>query len=277
MKVTKNIDTYNFGAKIEGIDLSKELSEEQINEIRQTWIENQVVFFPNQKISNEEFARFARYFGDYGEDPYLKAMPEHNHIVEVKRSAKEKTSPFGGTWHSDWSFMKNPPALTLLYSKIIPPVGGDTLFASTKDAYIDLEPSLRDSIKDLSGVHSAMLPYADDGFYATELEDRSMNIVTSKKAKAKQNHPIIKKHNESKLDTLFINPVYTIGIESKSDEESFNLLTSLYEHILQDKYIYRHKWSEDTLLMWDIRSVMHMAEGGYDGHDRLLHRITIAG
>ena len=168
MKVTKNIDSYNFGAKIEGIDLSKELSEEQINEIRQTWIENQVVFFPNQKISNEEFARFARYFGDYGEDPYLKAMPEHNHIVEVKRSAKEKTSPFGGTWHSDWSFMKNPPAMTLLYSKIIPPVGGDTLFASTKDAYIDLEPSLRDSIKDLSGVHSAMLPYADDGFYATE-------------------------------------------------------------------------------------------------------------
>ena len=78
-----------------------------------------------------------------------------------------------------------------------------------------------------------------------------MNIVTSKKAKAMQNHPIIKKHNESKLDTLFINPVYTIGIESKNDEESFSLLTSLYEHILQDKYIYRHKWSEDTLLMWD--------------------------
>ena len=93
MKVTKNIDSYNFGAKIEGLDLSKELSKEQINEIRQTWIENQVVFFPNQKITNEEFARFARYFGDYGEDPYLKAMPEHNHIVEVKRSAKEKHHP----------------------------------------------------------------------------------------------------------------------------------------------------------------------------------------
>ena len=131
--------------------------------------------------------------------------------------------------------------------------------------------------EDLSGVHSAILPYADDGFYATELEDRSMNIVTSKKAKAMQNHPIIKKHNESKLDTLFVNPVYTVGIDSKSDDEAASLLASLYEHILQDKYIYRHKWSEDTLLMWDNRSVMHMAEGGYDSYDRLLHRITIAG
>ena len=122
-----------------------------------------------------------------------------------------------------------------------------------------------------------MLPYADNGFYATESEERSMDIVTSKEARATQKHPVIKKHDESNLETLFVNPVYTVGIDDKDDIEAGTILSSLYEHILQDKFIYRHKWDEDTLLMWDNRSVMHMAEGGYDGHDRLLHRITIAG
>ena len=167
--------------------------------------------------------------------------------------------------------------MTLLYSKIIPPVGGDTLFASTKDACSELSSTLREQVKSLSGIHSAMLPYADNGFYATESEERSMDIVTSKDARATQKHPVIKKHNESNLETLFVNPVYTVGIDDKDDMEAGTILSSLYEHILQDKFIYRHKWDEDTLLMWDNRSVMHMAEGGYDGHDRLLHRITIAG
>ena len=277
MKVTKKFEPYSFGAMIENIDLSADLTADQISQIRSVWIDNQVVFFPNQKLTNEQFARFARYFGDYGEDPYLRAMPEHNHIVEVKRSKKEKTSPFGGTWHSDWSFLNNPPAMTLLYSKIIPPVGGDTLFASTKDACTELSSALREQVKNLSGIHSAMLPYADNGFYATESEERSMDIVTSKEARATQRHPVIKKHNESNFETLFVNPVYTVGIDNKDDIEAGTILSSLYEHILQDRFIYRHKWDEDTLLMWDNRSVMHMAEGGYDGYDRLLHRITIAG
>ena len=277
MKVTKKFESYSFGAKIENIDLSAELTADQISQIRNVWIDNQVVFFPNQKLTNEQFARFARYFGDYGEDPYLRAMPEHNHIVEVKRSKEEKTSPFGGTWHSDWSFLNKPPAMTLLYSKIIPPVGGDTLFASTKDACTELSSALREQVKNLSGIHSAMLPYADNGFYATESEERSMDIVTSKEARATQRHPVIKKHNESNFETLFVNPVYTVGIDNKDDIEAGTILSSLYEHILQDRFIYRHKWDEDTLLMWDNRSVMHMAEGGYDGYDRLLHRITIAG
>ena len=73
MKVTKKLESYSFGAMIENIDLSAELTADQISQIRNVWIDNQVVFFPNQKLTNEEFARFARYFGDYGEDPYLRA------------------------------------------------------------------------------------------------------------------------------------------------------------------------------------------------------------
>ena len=76
---------------------------------------------------------------------------------------------------------------------------------------------------------------------------------------------------------LFINPVYTLEIEGLKKEESDMLLFELYSHMGQEKYIFRHQWEPDMLIMWDNRTVMHMAEGGYDGHERLLHRITIAG
>ena len=76
---------------------------------------------------------------------------------------------------------------------------------------------------------------------------------------------------------VFINPVYTIQIEGISKDESDALLFELYIHMAKEKYVYRHKWQSDMLIMWDNRTVIHMAEGGYDGHERLLHRITIAG
>ena len=119
------------------------------------------------------------------------------------------------------------------------------------------------------------MPYADDGFYATEKEERAMKILPSKKAKETQLHPLVKMHPETKKKCLFINPVYTVAINNFSDEESFLLLSSLYEHMTQEKYIYRHKWSKNTLLMWDNRTVVHAADGGYDGYDRLMHRITV--
>jgi taurine dioxygenase len=155
-------------------------------------------------------------------------------------------------------------------------VGGDTLFANTQKAYEELDSDLKEQIKDLKVVHSAKLPYADDGFYATEKEERAMDIITSKEAKKEEIHPLVKIHPETNQKCLFVNPVYTSHVLGMDEEESFLLLLKLYDHMTQERFIYRHKWSENMLLMWDNRTVMHMADGGYDGYDRLLHRITIA-
>ena len=133
-----------------------------------------------------------------------------------------------------------------------------------------------EQIKDLKVVHSAKLPYADDGFYATEKEERAMDIITSKEAKKEEIHPLVKIHPETNQKCLFVNPVYSSHVHGMDEEESFLLLLKLYDHMTQERFIYRHKWSENMLLMWDNRTVMHMADGGYDGYDRLLHRITIA-
>ena len=275
MKYETPKNSAQLGVEINELNLSETFSNEEIKKIRQVWLDYGVAVFPNQKLSHEQFEKFSLLFGNFGDDPYLKSLDERPNIVEVKRSAKEKAPPFGGSWHSDWSFQKNPPSATLLHSKIIPPVGGDTLFANTQLAYEDLDDEMKKKINNLEVIHSASLPYADDGFYATEKDKRAMKILPSKKAKETQLHPLVKTHSETKKKCLFINPVYTIAINEYSDEDSFFLLSYLYEHMTQEKYVYRHKWSENMLLMWDNRTVVHQADGGYDGYERLLHRITI--
>ena len=205
-------------------------------------------------------------------------MENHPNIIEVKRDADEKAPPFGGSWHSDWSFQENPPSATLLHSKIIPPIGWETLFLNTHKAYEDLSISIKEKINNLKVIHSAARPYADDGFYALEKnKDRSMKIKPSKKAKDIILHPLVRTHPETRRKSLFINPVYTIAIDGLSEDESKSLLNELFNHMENEIYIYKHSWEPNMLVMWDNRSVNHCAQGGYEGHERLLHRITLSG
>ena len=275
MRVSENLSKNGIGVEVSDFSLA-DLTRENISFLRSKWVEYGLIVFPKLPLSHDEFKDFALSFGDFGDDPFISSLPDYPNIAEIKRSAKEKATPFGGTWHSDWSFMKKPPSATLLHSKIIPPVGGNTLFANTEKAFAALPDEMKDKLRNLKVIHSAKIPYADDGFYALEKEERSMKILPSKEAKATFSHPMIKIHPETKKECLFINPVYTINIEGFSEDESQQLLWELYEHMIQDQFIYEHVWNENMLIMWDNRTVMHQATGGYDGYDRLVHRITLA-
>ena len=275
MRVNENLSKNGIGVEVSDFSLS-DLTAENVAFLRSKWVEYGLIVFPKLPLSHDEFKDFALSFGNFGDDPFISSLPDYPNIAEIKRSANEKATPFGGTWHSDWSFMKKPPSATLLHSKIIPPVGGNTLFANTEKAFAALPEKMKDKLRNLKVIHSAKIPYADDGFYALEKEERSMKILPSKEAKATFSHPMIKIHPETKKECLFINPVYTINIEGFSEDESQQLLWELYQHMIQDQFVYEHVWNEDMLIMWDNRTVMHQATGGYDGFDRLLHRITLA-
>ena len=275
MRVNENLSKNGIGVEVSEFSLS-DLTAENVAFLRSKWVEYGLIVCPKLPLSHDEFKDFALSFGNFGDDPFISSLPDHPNIAEIKRSANEKATPFGGTWHSDWSFMKKPPSATLLHSKVIPPVGGNTLFANTEKAFAALPEEMKDKLRNLKVIHSAKIPYADDGFYALEKEERSMKILPSKEAKATFSHPMIKIHPETKKECLFINPVYTINIEGFSEDESQQLLWELYEHMIQDQFVYEHVWNEDMLIMWDNRTVMHQATGGYDGFDRLLHRITLA-
>ena len=275
MRVSENLSKNGIGVEVTDFSLA-DLTRENISFLRSKWVEYGLIVFPKLPLSHDEFKDFALSFGDFGDDPFISSLQDYPNIAEIKRSANEKATPFGGTWHSDWSFMKNPPSATLLHSKIIPPVGGNTLFANTEKSFAALPEEMKNKLRKLKVIHSAKIPYADDGFYALEKEERSMKILPSKEAKATFTHPMVNIHPETNKECLFINPVYTINVEGFSDDESQQLLWELYEHMIQDQFVYEHVWNEDMLIMWDNRTVMHQATGGYDGYDRLLHRITLA-
>jgi taurine dioxygenase len=264
------------GALVQGIDLRQPLSADTVAEIRNAWLQHQVLAFPDQDLSLEDLERVALHIGPFGTDPFFRAVPGHPHIAQVRRDAGERTKIFAETWHSDWSFLPQPPQATLLFGNVIPPVGGDTLFANQYLAWEALSPAMQALLRDKQGIHSARRGYARDGMYGERDAGRSMAIRYGNDALATQPHPIARVHPETGRTALFVSPGYTIGIEDMPDADAQPLLLELFRHQVRDDFLYRHRWQPGMLAMWDNRCVVHAATGGYDGHARLLHRITVA-
>lgn len=263
------------GALVRGLDLKQALTDAQVAEIRRHWLEHKVLAFTDQDLAIEDIERFASTIGPLGSDPYFAAIPGHPHVAQVRRNANERTPIFAESWHSDWSFLAQPPAATVLYGNVIPPVGGDTLFADQYAAWDALPAELKSLVDGRQGVHSARRGYSRQGAYGEKDKGRSMAIRYSDSAMATQLHPIARKHPETGRTALFVSVGYTIGIDGMSDEEAAPILRALFEHQARPEFVYRHRWSRGMLVVWDNRCVNHAATGGYDGYDRLLHRITV--
>ena len=276
-KLTISAHDDGFGASISGVDLSSQLSAEEIQEIRKAWVKHRVVYFPDQPMNHDQLARFTLSFGGFGDDPYVKSIEDHQNILEVRRDPDEDVAPFGGGWHSDWSFQETPPSATILHSKVIPPLGGDTWYADGVAGYAALDPTTQSEIDDLITIHSARRPYSHEGYLKSRGPERSMTILPNDSALQTQEHPMVRTHPESGEKVLWINLVYTLSVKGLSDSDSQSLLDHLFEHLLDERFIYKHKWKANMLTMWDNRSVQHCAQGGYDGHLRVLHRTTVAG
>lgn len=264
------------GAEVTGVDLTQPLSADSIAAIRSAWLEHHILSFPNQAMNDDDLERFTRYFGDFGHDPFFDPIEDRKHIAAIRRDADEKSPLFAENWHSDWSFQAQPPAGTCLLGITIPPVGGDTLFANQHAALDAMPPEMRAQYDGLTAIHSAGLAYAPDGAYGDKDEGRSMAIRPDESARAVQAHPLVREHPETGRPGLFSCMGYIMGFEDMSQEEALPLLQQLYAWQSREEFVYRHQWQENMLIMWDNRSVLHCATGGYDGHDRLLHRTTIA-
>ncbi|MDB5430266.1 MAG: Taurine dioxygenase [Caulobacter sp.] len=267
-----------FGAEITGVDISRPLPAPVLAAVKDAWARHSILWFPDQPLTHDQLEAFTLQFGDFGWDPYVKPMEGRPHILEVRRDPQETASPFGGAWHSDWSFQQSPPAGTLLHAKIIPPMGGDTLYADGYAAWEALDADTQARLKSMKAIHSATRPYGANGLYANEPDGyRAMQIINSSEADKIWTHPIARVHPASGRTALFINPIYTVGIEGMDEAGSEALLTQLFGHMLEQRFIYRHSWAPDMLTLWDNRCALHCATGGYDGHARVLHRTTVAG
>ncbi len=266
------------GAIVTGIDLSKGLSGDLTDELRSHWLKNKVLIFPDQNLSITQLVDFSRCFGEIGEDPFFGHIDEHENVAAIQRNAAEKTPIFAEVFHSDWSFLPIPPAGTILYGIKIPPVGGNTLFANQVMAYESLPRSIRDRADQLVAIHSAALGYAPDGAYGKKDREngRSMRIYFDEKARETYEHPLVRTHHETGEKALYSSAAYIQGFAGLEKQESEKLLSELYAHQGKDEFVYSHSWRKNMLVMWDNRSVLHAATGGYDGYERLLYRTTIA-
>ncbi|HEY8572088.1 TauD/TfdA family dioxygenase [Phenylobacterium sp.] len=266
-----------FGAEITGLDLSRPLDKEQLAEVKAAWAAHAVVRFPDQPLSLEELEAFTLQIGAFGHDPFIKPMAGHPNVLELRREPDEKATNFGAGWHSDWSFQPQPPAGTILHAQVVPPVGGDTLFCDCARAYEALSPTMKRMLAALTAIHSAGRAYGTKGVFARETEARTMQIIVSEEADKTHPHPLVRTHPVTGRKALFVSPVYTVGIEGMTPKESAAVLGFLFQHMTQEGFVYRHRWAPNMLLMWDNRCTMHLAEGGYDGHLRVMHRTTVAG
>ena len=265
------------GARVTGVDLSGHLPDGLVADLREAWLEHHVLAFPGQRMDDDALERFTLAFGGFGEDPFIAPIPGRRHIIAVERAANETSPIFAETFHSDWSFQARPPAGTCLYGIRIPPVGGDTLFANQHLALEQLPDALREKVEGRKAIHSAQKAYAPDGFYGdNDAPDRAMTIRPSVEARQTQLHDFIRAHPETGRLGLFGCLGYIIGFEDMEEAEALPLLVELYQHQSREGFHYRHRWEPGMLLMWDNRSLLHAATGGYAGHHRLLHRTTIA-
>ena len=265
------------GSFVEGLDV-KRATDSDLAALSQLLAERGVVFLRDQHLSPEDQVALTARFGEVLRVPYVKHLDEHPDIIAVLKEADEKKiSTFGGTWHSDFSFLDQPPSLTILYGREIPPFGGDTLWSSQYAAFDALSPRMQEMMCGLSAVQTGW-PHGTKGPGPNAAVSRSV-VMTRNDPTADREviHPVVRVHPITKRKALFVNPVYTQRFDGMTEEESKPLLSYLFAHATKPEFTCRLQWEVGTLALWDNRCVLHLAINDYDGSRRLLHRTTVAG
>ncbi|RPH74946.1 MAG: taurine dioxygenase [Candidatus Rokuibacteriota bacterium] len=261
-----------LGAEILDVDLAGELSDDTVAAIRRAWLEHLVVFFRDQDLPPARFLAFARRFGEPIEYPFVKGLDECPQIIPVLKLEHE-TINFGGIWHSDTAYLDIPPMASMLVAREVPPAGGDTEFANMYLAYETLSEGMKRLIHGLVAVNSSAA--AD---VSRTREDR---LKDSARADARKEysaaHPVVRVHPETGRRALYVNVAHTVHFEGMTEEESAPLLQYLYRHQVRPEFTCRFRWRPGSLAFWDNRCAQHNAINDYQGHRRLLHRITLAG
>ena len=264
--------TPNIGAEIIGDNLFDDLSSSLCDEIYKTLIENKVIFFRNQNISNDQHIKFAKSFGDIEPPhpvyPHVDKYPE---IVLLEND--ENRPPDTDVWHTDVTFKPKPPFASILYSKIIPSIGGDTLWSCLSSIYDALPNDTRNYLETLHAVHD--MGDFRNTFVNNEPVGSAEKLNEGFIKFGSSIHPIIKTHPITKKKLIYVNPGFTNHIVGLNATDSNNLLNYLFTFMNKPEFQIRFKWTENTIAIWDNRCTMHYAIGDYMPYHRKMHRVTV--
>jgi alpha-ketoglutarate-dependent taurine dioxygenase len=265
----------HIGAEIHGVDLRAPLAPDVAAEIRSALLRWKVVFFRDQHVSQAQHVAFGRQFGEVTPaHPTLPAhFPEHPEILVLdNQQAADRGGPrIESRWHTDVTFVPNPPMASILRGVIVPPYGGDTQWTNLAVAYERLSEPIRDLVDRLHAVHHNTLPIARgemESAYQSQFQSSYLASV----------HPVVRVHPETGERVLFVNPTFTSHIVELSRQEGRHLLAVLYEHLANPEFTVRFRWEPDSIAFWDNRATAHIVPTDIPpGFHRHMQRITLAG
>ena len=260
-----------LGAEIGGIDLSDELDAPTIAAIRQALLDHLVIFFRDQQLGPDRYLAFARAFGQPVAYPLLRGIPGYPTINEIAKLERERSN-FGGIWHSDTTYLAQPPMGSILYALEVPPFGGDTLFANQYLAYETLSEPLRAFLDGLTAVNTSAK--AD---VSKTREELIRNTGDAPAPDYVSEHPAVRAHPETGRKALFVNVAHTSHFKGMTEKESAPILAYLFEHQVKPEFTCRFAWRKGSLAFWDNRATQHNPINDYHGYRRVMRRITLAG
>lgn len=268
-----------MGAEITGLDLSAGVDKDAAQVLRDALAQHHMVVLRDQHLDLARQKAVTRVFGPVMQLPYVSPIEDDPDVIAVLKEASERNSGvFGGEWHSDFSFLENPPAGSVLNAVEIPEVGGDTVWSSQVAAYRSLPAHLKAFLDDHPAIHVGK-PYGVK--FAPPQKDRANASIKMSRGDPEADrevlHPSVITHPETGDRAIFLNPIYTVKFEGLTEDESRPFLDQIYKHATRPDFSCRHRWQAGDLVIWDNRMTLHYATNDYDGSRRLLYRTTYSG
>lgn len=260
-----------LGAEIHGVDLAGELTEAIVSRIRESLLVHGVVFFRDQNLDAGSLLALSRKFGNPAPYPFV-AGTKYPEVVEVRKEPHEQMN-FGGLWHSDTSYLEKPPLGSILYAVEVPPQGGDTLFSCMYRAYDALSDELKNELVGKIAINSSSKKAA--AVTRTARIDDSPG--KQKNQLFRSRHPIVRTHPETGRKSLYCSLAHTVKIEGMDETASVAVLEQLYTEQQREEFVCRFKWQRGSVAFWDNRCTQHNAMNDYQGHRRVMLRVTIEG
>jgi taurine dioxygenase len=266
--------TASIGAEVRGIQLERATDDPDVMaRIEQALHDHLVLFFRDQhELTPDGQVRFASAFGPIEYHAFAKPHPEHPEMVVLDQTTPERDG--SNSWHSDSSFLEQPAFGSVLRAVQLPPLGGDTCWASMYAAYDALSPRLRALLDGCTGVHDIIVPLekAIAGGHSV-----GSDLAAIRREWPPVEHPVVRTHPVTGRKALYVNNNFTTRMNGIAKEESDVLLPFLLQHVQRPDFQVRFRWEPGAVAFWDNRCTQHYAVPDYSGHRRVMHRVTITG
>ena len=259
-----------LGAQLGGVDLSRPLKDAVVKEIQRAFLEYLVILFRNQTLSPQQLLDVAGCFGEPMAYPQLEGLEGYPLVTQVKKLEHEEIN-FGGSWHSDTSYLECQTMASMLYAVEVPPLGGDTLFANQYIAYETLTPGLQRTLARLRGINTSTNTVSA-ATRVHRMEEMGTELVV-----LVGEHPVARTHPETGRIALYVNHGHTSRFKDWTEEESAPLLRYLFAHQIKPEFTCRLCWQPGTLALWDNRCTQHYPMNDYHGSTRIMNRVTLTG